>query len=164
MSWLRSVLVGAFVLSLAVSSQAAQEAKFVKLVHVATGKVLALVDDSEEGGARTVLAKDEAKPERQWKLEKDGEHLKIVNRKSGKVLDVNENSKDEGAEVIQWDEKTEDNDNQRWAWAGDGAERRLKSKNSGLVLDASAEDGKVVQKKADDKAKGQLWKVVEVKE
>ncbi|HJZ54848.1 MAG TPA: hypothetical protein VKE74_07805 [Gemmataceae bacterium] len=48
------------------------------------------------------------------------------------------------------------------AWVGDGEQRRLKSKSSGLVLDIDA-DAKVIQKKGDDKAKGQLWKVGEVK-
>ena len=142
---------------------AAEDAKYVKIVNVDTGKVLAVTDDSEDAGARAVLAKDEADKARQWQLVKDGEHLKIMNRKTGKVLDVNENSKDEGAEIIQWDEKTQDNDNQRWSWDGKGDDRRLKSKNSGMVLDVNS-DGKVIQKKADEKAKGQLWKVVDVKE
>ena len=140
---------------------AAEDAKYVKIVNVDTGKVLAVTDDSEDAGARAVLAKDEADKARQWQLVKDGEHLKIMNRKTGKVLDVNENSKDEGAEIIQWDEKTQDN--QRWSWDGKGDDRRLKSKNSGMVLDVNS-DGKVIQKKADEKAKGQLWKVVDVKE
>jgi hypothetical protein len=142
---------------------AAEDAKYVKIVNVDTGKVLAVTDDSEDAGARAVLAKDEADKARQWQLVKDGEHLKIMNRKTGKVLDVNENSKDEGAEIIQWDEKTQDNDNQRWSWDGKGDDRRLKSKNSGMVLDVNS-DGKVIQKKADEKAKGQLWKVVDVKD
>jgi hypothetical protein len=141
----------------------AADAKYVKIVNVNTGKVLALVDDSEEGGARATLAKDEVSPARQWKLEKDGEQLKIVNRKTGKVLDVNEASKDEGGEIIQWDDKTDDNDNQRWSWDGAGDERRLKSKNSGMVLDVNSE-GKVIQKKSDEKSKSQLWRVVDVKE
>jgi hypothetical protein len=142
---------------------AAEDAKYVKIVNVDTGKVLAVNDDTQDAGARAVLAKDEADKARQWQLVKDGEHLKIMNRKTGKVLDVNENSKDEGAEIIQWDEKTQDNDNQRWSWDGKGDDRRLKSKNSGMVLDVNS-DGKVIQKKADEKAKGQLWKVVDVKE
>ena len=135
---------------------------------------LALARWEGEGGApqpksennretRATLAKDEANPARQWKLEKDGDQLKIVNRKSGKVLDVNEASKDEGGEIIQWDDKTEDNDNQRWSWDGAGEERRLKSKNSGMVLDVNS-DGRVIQKKSDEKAKSQLWRVVDVKE
>jgi hypothetical protein len=150
------------VLSLAFAAEA-EDAKYVKIVNVNTGKVLAVVDDSEDAGARALVAKDESNQARQWKIEKDGAHLKIVNRKTGKVLDVNEASKDEGAEIIQWDEKTEDNDNQRWSWDGTGDERRLKSKSSGMVLDVN-EDGRVVQKKADQKAKGQLWKVVDVKD
>jgi hypothetical protein len=135
--------------------------KYVKVVHVDTGKVLAVADDSEESGARAVLAKDSDAETRQWKVEKDGEYLKLVNRKSGKVLDVYEESRDEGAQIIIWDDKAEGNDNQRWQWAGDGKERRLRSKHSELVLDVDA-DGQVVQKKADGKNKKQLWKVVEV--
>jgi len=50
-----------------------------------------------------VVAKDEANKARQWKLEKDGDHYKIVNRKSTKVLDVNNQSKDEGGSIIQWE-------------------------------------------------------------
>jgi len=144
-------------------ARAADDAKYVKLVHVETAKVLGVADDSEDAGGKAVLAKDESNPARQWKLEKDGDQYKIVNRKSGKVLDVNEASKDDGGAIIVWDEKTEDNANQRWAWQGDGAERRLKSKHSDLVLAPDAE-GHVVQKKSDDKARNQLWRVVEVKE
>jgi hypothetical protein len=158
--WLGVVAAVAF--SFAGTAGAQQEGKWVKIVHVPTGKVLALADDSEDAGARVVVAKDEAKEARQWKLEKDGEHYKVTNRKTGKVLDVFENSKDEGGQIIQWDEKTEDNANQRWGWDGSGEERRLKSKDSGLVLDVDAED-KVVQKKSDEKAKTQVWKIVESK-
>src|SRR6185295_11533580 len=50
--------------------------------------------------------------------------------------------------------------NQRWSWDGDGKERRLKSKLSGLVLDV-ATDGSIVQRRADPKSKNQLWRVVE---
>jgi len=137
--------------------------KYVKLVQADTGKVLAVADDSEDDGARAVVARDEKNKSHQWKLEKDGDYYKLVNRKSGKVLDVNEESKDEGGAIIQYGDKAEGNDNQRWAWEGEGKERRLKSKSSGLVLDVD-EEGKVIQKKADPKAKGQLWRVVEVKE
>jgi hypothetical protein len=155
-------LVCTFALALTFRA-AAEDAKYVKLVHVDTGKVLAVTDDSEDAGAKVVLAKDEdGKHGRQWKLDKDGEHYKVVNRKSGKVLDVFENSKDEGGQIIVWDEKTEDNANQRWGWDGAGDEKRLKSKHSELVLDAE-KDGNVVQKKSDPKAKTQLWRVVEVK-
>jgi hypothetical protein len=156
--------VAAFTLALASPAQDDKAAKYVRLVHADTGKVLAVADDSDESGTRTVLAKEDAKNQaQQWKLEKDGQHLKIVNRKSGKVLDVYEDSRDEGTQIIIWDEKPEGFDNQRWAWVGDAKERRLKSKSSELVLDVGA-DGQVIQKKADDKAKGQLWRVVEAKE
>src|SRR5262249_57259278 len=85
---------------LAALPAAAADARFVKIVHEQTGKVLAVADDSGDSGARTVLAKDEVNEARQWKLEKDGAHYKLVNRKSGKVLDVFEESNDEGASII----------------------------------------------------------------
>jgi hypothetical protein len=142
---------------------AAADAKYVKLVNADTGKVLSVADDSDDAGARAVLAKDEKGESRQWQLEKDGDHTKLVNRKSGKVLDVEMESKDEGGAIIQWDDKAEGNDNQRWAWQGDGKERRLESKSSGLVLDVD-DEGKIIQRKADPKAKSQLWRVVPVKD
>jgi hypothetical protein len=140
-----------------------KDAKYVKLVQVSSGKVLAIADDSDEAGARAVVAKDDDKSQaQQWKVDLDNGYLKLTNRTSGKVLDVFENSTDEGTQIIQWDDKVTDNDNQLWNWAGTGPDRRLKSKNSGLVLDTTGE-GQVVQKKPDDKAKTQLWKVQEVK-
>src|SRR5262245_5360334 len=148
---------------LAATPWAAAAEGYVKLVHADTGKVLGVADDSDEAGARTVLAADDKGTSRQWKLEKDGDHYKLTNRKSGKVLDVYQESTEEDAPIIQWDDKAEGNDNQRWAWEGEGKDRRLKSKSSGLVLDVDGE-GKIVQRKSDAKAKGQVWRVVEVKE
>jgi hypothetical protein len=154
-------VVGACVL-VAAPPAAAQDAKYVKLLHADTGKVLAVADNSDEAGARVVLAKDDGTEAQQWKLEKDGDYYKVVNRKSGKVLDVFEESTEEGVQIIQWDDKPEGNDNQRWSWEGDGKARRLKAKSSGLVLDVDKEE-KAIQQKSDEKAKGQLWQVVEVK-
>jgi hypothetical protein len=141
----------------------AADAKYVKLVNANTGKVLAVADDSDEAGAKAVLAKNDGSKGQQWKLEKDGDYYKVVNRKSGKVLDVEGESTEEGGAIIQWDDKSEGNDNQRWSWEGKDKDRRLKSKSSSLVLDVG-DGGSVIQRKADDKAKGQLWRVVEVKE
>lgn len=145
------------------AAAAAAEEKFVRIVNVETGKVLAVADDSDEAGARAVLAKlaDDNKAQ-QWEIKKADKHVSLVNRKSGKVLDVFEASKEEGAAIIIWDVKDEDNDNQRWSWEGDGKERRLKSKSSELVLDVD-DEGRIIQKKADEKSKKQLWKVEEVK-
>lgn len=145
-----------------ISRALAADANFVKLVHADTGKVLAVADNSDEAGAKAVLAKDDGSEGQQWKFEKDGDHYKIVNRKSGKVLDVEGESKDEGGSIIQWDDKAEGSDNQRWAWEGKGKDRRLKSKSSDLVLDVGDGDS-IVQRKADEKSKPQLWRVVEVK-
>ena len=145
------------------STTNADEAGYVKLVQADTGKVLSVADDSEEAGAKAVLAKDGDSKSQQWKFEKDGDHYKLVNRKSGKALDVEGESEEEGGAIIQWDDKAEGNDNQRWSWQGTDKTRRLKSKSSGLVLDVG-DGGSVIQRKADDKAKGQLWRVVEVKE
>jgi hypothetical protein len=141
---------------------AADETNYVKLVQADTGKVLSVADNSEESGAKIVLAKDESSEAQQWKLEKDGDYYKIVNRKTGKVLDVEMESKDEGASIIQWDDKAESNDNQRWSWQGTGKSQQLKSKSSDLVLDVG-DNEMVIQRKADDKVKQQLWQVVDVK-
>jgi hypothetical protein len=141
----------------------AADAKYVKLVHAETGKVLAVADNSGEAGAKAVLAKDDGSKGQQWKLEKVGDYYKIVNRKSGKVLDVADEATEEGSEIIQWFDKPEGNDNQRWSWEGKDKDRRLKSKASSLVLDVGDGDA-IVQRKADDKAKGQLWRMVEVTE
>ena len=140
-----------------------KKAEAVKIVHVDSGKVLGVEGDSDDAEAHCVLAKDEEKVARQWKVEKDGDWLKLVHVKSGKVLDVNNVSTDEGAHLIIWDDKGTDGiDNQRFQWDGKGDEKRLKAKNSGLVLDVDG-DGHVVQKKADEKNKKQVWKVVLVK-
>jgi hypothetical protein len=142
---------------------AAEGPKYVKLVHADTGKVLAVADNSDEAGAKIVLAKDSNAKAQHWKFEKDGDYYKVVNRKSGKVLDVEGESTEEGGAIIQWDDKEEGNDNQRWSWEGKGKARRLKSKSSKLVLDV-ADGGAVVQQKADEKAKGQMWRLVELKD
>jgi hypothetical protein len=144
------------------STTNADEAGYVKLVQADTGKVLSVADNSEDAGAKIAVAKDESSEIQQWKLEKDGDYYKIVNRKTGKVLDVEMESKDEGGSIIQWDDKPDSNDNQRWSWQGDGKSKQLKSKSSDLVLDVD-DSGMVIQRKADDKAKQQLWNVVEVK-
>ena len=156
----RFLLAALFGLTAAFASAA--DAKLVKIVHVETGKVLAIEENSDDAAAKAVLAKDGDGDGLQWTIEKDGEHLKLTNKKSGKVLDVNEDSKDEEASIIQFDAKDEGTDNQRWSWDGKGDEKRLKSKSSKMVVVPDA-DGKLIQKKADEKAKGQLWKVVEVK-
>jgi galactan endo-1,6-beta-galactosidase len=161
MSRWQLVVVGACFL-FAAPRAAAEDAKYVKLVQASTGKVLAVADNSDEAGARVVLAKDDGSEGQQWRLVKDGDYYKVVNRKSGKVLDVTGDSKEEGVEIIQWDDKAEDNDNQRWSWEGSGKDRRLKAKSSGLVLDTD-EDGTGVQRKSDAKSKSQLWQVVEIK-
>lgn len=139
------------------------DAKVVRLVNVETGKVLAVTDDSEEAGARTVLAKaDPSNKAQQWEVKKDKKVFSLVNVKSGKVLDVNEASTDEGAAIIIWDAKDEDFDNQRWSWEEKDKERRIVSKSSGLVLDVD-DEGRIIQKKSDEKAKKQLWKIEKVK-
>jgi hypothetical protein len=158
----RKLLVVAAVCLLAVPRAVAEDAKYVKLVNADSKKVLSIENDSKDAEARAVVVKDGDSESQQWQLVKDGDHYKLVNRKSGKVLDVFGDSADEETPIIQWDDKDEGNDNQRWTWAGDGKTRQLKSKSSGLVLDVD-NDGKIVQRKANDKAKSQLWEVVEIK-
>jgi serine/threonine protein kinase/WD40 repeat protein len=140
-------------------------AKYVKLVHVATGRVLAVQHDSADPAARIIVAEDEDNKARQWIFDQDGDDFSVVNRQSGMLLDVYGMLKDDGAAIIQYDEKPVDNDNQIWSWSGneEGPEkaRRLKNKSSGLVLDMD-DKGKAIQRRANDQAKTQLWQVIEV--
>jgi len=127
---------------------------YVKLVHVDTGKILAIDDDSDVDGATAVLAKDDGSIAHQWRFEKHGDYQKIINRKSGKVLDVYMESTEEGGAIIQWDDKEGgDNDNQLWSWDARGTARRLRSKSSTLVLDVG-DDGAIVQRKANELCRG----------
>ena len=134
----------------------------VKIVNVGTGKILGVQDDLEDDSTPAFLMKDEWNPARRWTIEKDGNYLKITNRKSDKARDVSGDSLDEEGAIIIWPAKASEdgNDNQRWSWDGDGKERRLKSKSSGLVLDV-ATDGSIVQRPADPKSKSQLWRIAE---
>jgi hypothetical protein len=143
------------------TAAAAADPPYGKLVHVETGKVLAVANNSDEAGAKTVLARDDGSRGQQWAFVKDGDYFKIVNRKSGKVLDVEMESLEEGAAILQWHDKPEGNNNQRWLFEGFGLARQLRSKSSGLMLDVTV-GGAVVQRSADEKAKGQVWRVVEV--
>jgi hypothetical protein len=149
---------------------------YYKIVHVGTGKILGVADDSDASEAQAMLmvdvpASDKHAKNRQWKLEKDGSFLKLANRASDKVLDVYQELGDEGTQIILYDDKAGNNaesaDNQRWSLDGDAKAaatgRRIKSKSSGLVLDVEP-DGSVVQRRANQNAKGQLWRVVEVSE
>ncbi len=144
-----------------------QPAKYVKLIHVATGRVLAVQHDSADPAARIVLAEDEDNKARQWIFEPDGDDFRVVNRQSGKVLDVFQKSLDNGGLIIQFASQPKDNDNQHWSWIGtdEGPEkaRRLMVKLSGLVLDMD-DKGKAIQRRANDQAKTQLWQVIEVPE
>lgn len=137
----------------------------VKLA-LGNGKVLSVLDDSEEAGAQIVVAKEGTSLAQQWKVVDDGKFLRFVNRKSGKVLDVFEDSVEEDAKIILWDEELEGADNQRWSWDyfDKGLERamRLKSKSSNLVLDVD-DQGNVIQKKANATAASQVWTVKDVK-
>jgi hypothetical protein len=145
---------------------------YYKLVNVGAVKILGLTDDSEDNEAQAKLmadvpATDKRSKNRQWKIEKDDGFLKLVNRASDKVLDVYGESRDEDTQVILYDDKADGVDNQRWMLDGDAknadAGRRIKSKLSGLVLDVEP-DGSIVQRRANQNTKGQLWRVVEVNE
>jgi hypothetical protein len=149
---------------------------YYKLVNVGSGKILGVADDSDANEAQAMLmsdvpSSDKHSKNRQWKLEKDGNFVKLANRASDKVLDVYQELSDDGTQIILYDDKAGNNaestDNQRWSLDGDAKDaatgRRIKSKLSGLVLDVQP-DGSVVQRRANQNAKGQLWRVVEVVE
>src|SRR5262249_868677 len=154
MSRFSFALLSAFVLyaTAAPNSARAAEAKYVKLINVGNGKVLAVEDDSMSPASHAVVAKEKETTDKQarahhWKVEKDGDDYKLANRHSDLVLDVDGESQDDGASIIVWDDKTDGgNDNQRWsldlasvskpgANAATDQGQRIKSKSSGLVLD-----------------------------
>src|SRR2546429_10009588 len=107
-SWLRLVVISAGILlpatliEAAAQADTADDAPLVKIVNVATGKVLGIENDSGEVRARVVLAKDEQNESRQWQIVKEDDSFKIVNRKSGNVLDIQGDSKDAGANINQY--------------------------------------------------------------
>jgi serine/threonine protein kinase len=140
----------------------AQGGRYVKLVHVETGKVLGVSGNSTDAGARAILRGDDGSESQQWLLKPEGGYFKVVNRRSGKVLDVHGNSLEEGAEINQWTEKSHNTDNQLWAWEEDGQGGRFRVRSSGLVLDVG-DQGEAVQRPSYAAAKSQLWKLVEVK-
>jgi hypothetical protein len=132
------------------------------LIQVGTGKALSAAESTDASPDRAALAPANEKDMAQhWKLLEVGAHYKLVNRKTGKVLDVNQSSAEEGAAIILWFNKNRSDDNQLWRWDGQGPDRRLLAKRSGLVLDID-DDGKAVQRRADENSK-QRWKVLEVK-
>jgi hypothetical protein len=145
------------------------EGKIYKLVHVETGKTLGIAGNSDVDAAQAELAADESNDSRRWKVEFDGEFVKLLNVKSDKALDVQQESKSEGAAIIQWPDKSKAGDaprtldNQRWSWEGTGTQRRLKNRFSDMVLDVD-DAGKVIQRAADPKSKRQLWRFIEFKE
>ncbi len=153
----------------------AEDGKLVKIVHVPTGKVLGMDDDSNEEGFQAVLADDAKNDSRRWRIATDGDFVKLTNVKSDKVLDVFGAKKVADTPIIQYTDKSVPVngvdrsreigglDNQRWAWEGTGKERRLKNKWSEMVLDVDAE-GRIVQRPSDPKARGQLWRVAELDE
>src|SRR6185369_10838553 len=83
--------------------------KLVKIVHVASGKVLGTEEDAEDAGTSAKIVKDAEKdkenPARQWKVAKAGSFYKIANAKSNQVLDVSNESTDEDGSIIIWDDK-----------------------------------------------------------
>jgi hypothetical protein len=135
--------------------------RYVKLVHVPTGKVLAVAGNSDHAGARLVLAADDGSEAQQWELSPEGIFFKVVNRQSGKVFDVHGDSKLEGAAINQWTDKQRRDDNQLWTWEGDRNAGRLRVKSSGLVLDVDPQ-GQAIQRGSQPNARSQLWKLVDV--
>ncbi|MFO0865294.1 MAG: RICIN domain-containing protein [Gemmataceae bacterium] len=81
--------------------------------------------------------------------------MKFLNRKSGKALNVAGGFAEENVKIIIWDEQSPSADNEQWIWVGNG---QIKSVSSKLMLDVD-EKGDVVQRKADGKAKGQVWTI-----
>jgi hypothetical protein len=166
------VAMGAVLLLSAAQTYAADskpdDAGYVKIINVATGKLLALEHESDAASDQAVIAAEaKGSHAQQWKLEKNGDFYQLVNRANGLALDVNGWSTDAGASIILWDAKGagDQNDNQQWSWeqANQASDKgvRINSKSSGLVLDVD-DAGKIVQQGASNTAKSQLWRIVYV--
>ncbi len=143
---------------------------YVKLLNVDSGKILGILDDCTKVltdndallGQAVLAPDDKSNIARQWRIEKDEDgQLKIINRKSGQVLDLYQSRHIEGAAIIQWPEWQPKYSNQRFEWQGEGTDRRLMNKCSGMVLDVD-DDGKIIQATSDPASKTQLWRVVKV--
>ena len=74
------------------------DGKIYKLVHVATGKVLGVTDDSEQELATIELQTDENNETRQWTISKQDGFIKILNHKSHQSLDVQSANIEAGTE------------------------------------------------------------------
>lgn len=89
---------------------------------------------------------------------------KIINRNSGKALDVNAKSIADGANVQQWADNGETN--QQWSLVSVGSGYyKLVNKNSDKVLDVyqkSTADGANVQQWTDNGGTNQQWQIVDV--
>jgi hypothetical protein len=143
------------------------EGKRVKIVHVADGKVLGVLNDSVEVqnndtclDGQAVLVADKAVAARRWLVvDENGAH-KLVNCNSGQVLDLKGSAEYAGAAILQWKEWDPPGyDNQRWTW-DDAKEVRIQNKWSGMVLDVG-EESRIVQNPLDNTAKSQLWRFVD---
>jgi hypothetical protein len=142
------------------------EGKRVKIVHVADGKVLGVLNDSVEVqnndtclDGQAVLATDKAIAARRWLVvDENGAH-KLVNCASGQVLDIKSGLRDAGTPIVQWKEWDPPGyDNQRWTW-DDAKEVRIQSRWDGMVLDIG-DESRIVQNPPDNMAKSQLWRFV----
>jgi len=135
----------------------------VKIVNVATGKILAI--DFAGGQNQVVVADDSPSVARCWRIIPDGDFLTIVNPENSSNLLAKSGAASEtpvAHSPNRLDPSTGHHlDNQLWTWDGTGKDRRLKSKSSNLVLDVD-EHGLVVLRQANANP-SQLWKAVDSK-
>ncbi|KZE88542.1 LamG-like jellyroll fold domain-containing protein [Microbacterium sp. TNHR37B] len=74
-----------------------------KVVHEASGRVLAVKDAAASNGTAAVIVDDTGADEQRWQLVPDGKgNVRLANYGTGKTLGVMNLSKDDGAAVIQW--------------------------------------------------------------
>ena len=74
-----------------------------KIVHTASGRVLAVKDAATSNGTAAVIVDDSGAEEQRWQLVPDGKgNVRLANYATGKTLGVMEMAKTDGAQVIQW--------------------------------------------------------------
>lgn len=103
-----------------------------------SGKVIGVVNDSTENGAKLEQSSDSGSESQRWTIvEVEDGYYKLVNGKSNKVMDVQQNSLEKGASIIQSEDTGADS--QQWMIydVGNGC-YKIVSKLSKLALNVDA--------------------------
>lgn len=112
-----------------------EEYVMYEIVHVASGKVLDIKDESYSNGAEVqIWTKYKDHSNQKFMFEKDELGWKMISLHSGKVIEVRNHSKEDGSSVAQWDDAHATSQRWRIRDNGDGTVTFV-NVNSNKVLD-----------------------------